>query len=58
MKANYERERPLQTAIMQLQRVAQKERTQAQRDSRYKTVLTQEAKQLDEALRLLRWISK
>jgi hypothetical protein len=57
MRANYRTETKLQSAIEQLRDVARKKRAQSRYRSRDKTALVQEAKQLDEAVRLLRWIS-
>ena len=57
MKAHDQAGTDLRTAILQLQGIARRKRVQSQTKSAEKTVFAQEARQLDEALRLLRWIS-
>jgi hypothetical protein len=58
LKANSHAGITLRSAIGQLQRVARTKRAQSVRQSRDKSTFVQEARQIDEALRLLRWISK
>jgi hypothetical protein len=57
MKTSYRSRTELRTAISQLQMVARRKRVLSQNKGAEKTVFVQEARQLDEALRLLRWIS-
>lgn len=58
MKANFQAGKTLRSAIGQLQRVARTKRVQARSQSGHKITLAQEARQVEEAVRLLRWISK
>ena len=58
MKANQPAGTSLHSAIVQLRHVAKKKRAQSLSHGRDKTVFAQEAKQIEEALRLLRWIGK
>ena len=58
MRANAQAGINLRSAIDQLKHVAQTKRVQAQHSGRDETTLIQEARQLEEAVRLLRWISK
>ncbi len=48
----------LRSAISQLQRVSRRKRQQSMADGRDRMALIQESRQIDEAVRLLRWISK
>jgi hypothetical protein len=58
MKANYHSRINLRSTIAQLEHVARNKKVQSSCGGHDQTVLKQEAHQLDEALRLLRWISK
>ncbi|HEY3295359.1 MAG TPA: hypothetical protein VGL38_07960 [bacterium] len=57
MKATIPARTGLRSAIMQLEHIAQRKRLEADSEGRDAPALIQEARQLDEALRLLRWIS-
>ncbi len=48
----------LHSAILKLQYVARKKRAQSHGSGPEKAVLMQEARQLHEAIRLLRWVRK
>jgi hypothetical protein len=58
MKASHQTRTNLRSAIVQVRNVAKRKRVLSVREGRDKTVLMQEVRQLDEALRLLSWISK
>ena len=58
MKSNSRGKPALHSAILKLQYVARKKRAQTIRNQPEKAALLQEARQLDEAVRLLRWIRK
>jgi hypothetical protein len=57
MKTNIQARTDLRSAIRQLQLVAKARRLESKGEGRDTSLSIQEASQLDEALRLLRWIT-
>ncbi len=58
MKAQDQSATSLRIAISQLQRVSRRKRQMSTSEGRDRMALIQESRQIDEAVRLLRWISK
>jgi hypothetical protein len=58
MKTENHHGKLLRSAIGQVKVVAEKKRLQSQSAGPEKSLLLQEARQLDEAVRLLRWVTK